>query len=260
MATTATSSEVRIRKRRIVERPRLFGLLDDSKARVRMLIAPAGYGKTTLAEQWVARDGAGGRGSRRVRRPRTSPRSRSGSRRARPPSSRTATSGSATHMRALPAAAENVQTLAEILGEDLGEWPTRRVARHRRLPRGRAGTPSRGLRRRARLCLAGSVPHRHTRAPVVGHDEASALRRGARGQPVSPRDGQSRSSRRSRRAQRGLRVGPRRSRATAGRPSSDSRARRPPRSKTAPSRSRSLSIGSSRTRCSAPSAPKSTGA
>ena len=53
------SPEARIRKRRIVERPRLFALLDESKARVRMLIAPAGYGKTTLAEQWVARDDRG---------------------------------------------------------------------------------------------------------------------------------------------------------------------------------------------------------
>ncbi|HEU5489574.1 MAG TPA: hypothetical protein VFU84_02180, partial [Gaiellaceae bacterium] len=49
-ATTAAAPQVRIRKRRIVERPRLFAILDDSKARVRMLVAPAGYGKTTLAE------------------------------------------------------------------------------------------------------------------------------------------------------------------------------------------------------------------
>ena len=123
-ATTATASEVRIRKRRIVERPRLFALLDDTKARVRMLVAPAGYGKTTLAEQWVARDG----------------------RRAAWFTARSSATDvaalalgiakSATsivedcdvrlraHMRALPAPAENVQTLAEILGEDLGAWPS----------------------------------------------------------------------------------------------------------------------------------------
>jgi len=123
-ATTATAPEVRIRKRRIVERPRLFALLDESKARVRMLVAPAGYGKTTLAEQWVARD----------------------SRRAAWFTARSSSTDvaalalgvarSATkiveecdvrlraHMRALPAAAENVETLAEILGEDLGEWPS----------------------------------------------------------------------------------------------------------------------------------------
>ena len=56
MATTSTVPEARIRKRRIVERPRLYALLDASPARVRTLMAPAGYGKTTLAEQWVARD------------------------------------------------------------------------------------------------------------------------------------------------------------------------------------------------------------
>jgi len=42
---------------RIVERPRLLALLDESSARVRTLVAPAGYGKTTLAEQWATRDG-----------------------------------------------------------------------------------------------------------------------------------------------------------------------------------------------------------
>ena len=59
-STTATAAGTRIRKRRIIERPRLFALLDESKARVRMLVGPAGYGKTTLAEQWVARDGRRG--------------------------------------------------------------------------------------------------------------------------------------------------------------------------------------------------------
>ena len=41
--------------RPIVERPRLMRLLDCSTARIRLLIAPAGYGKTTLADQWLAR-------------------------------------------------------------------------------------------------------------------------------------------------------------------------------------------------------------
>jgi LuxR family transcriptional regulator, maltose regulon positive regulatory protein len=43
-----------ITRRRIIERPRLTRLLDDSPARIKMLIAPAGYGKTTLARQWLA--------------------------------------------------------------------------------------------------------------------------------------------------------------------------------------------------------------
>lgn len=38
----------------IIERPRLTRLLDESEARIILLVAPAGYGKTTLARQWVA--------------------------------------------------------------------------------------------------------------------------------------------------------------------------------------------------------------
>src|SRR5438046_1369755 len=37
----------------IIKRPRLTGLLDESKARILMLVAPAGYGKTTLAREWL---------------------------------------------------------------------------------------------------------------------------------------------------------------------------------------------------------------
>ena len=114
---------MRVLKRRIIERPRLFALLDDSKARVRTLVAPAGYGKTTLAEQWVER----------------------GERRGAWYTARTASTDVAAlalglarscsaivercderlreHLRALPAPADNVETLAEILGEDLEHWP-----------------------------------------------------------------------------------------------------------------------------------------
>ena len=43
-----------------IERPRLLEKLDDSEARVIALIAPAGFGKTTLARQWTSsRDSAG---------------------------------------------------------------------------------------------------------------------------------------------------------------------------------------------------------
>src|SRR4249919_2412305 len=38
----------------IIERPRLTRLLDGTTARVITLIAPAGYGKTTLTRQWLA--------------------------------------------------------------------------------------------------------------------------------------------------------------------------------------------------------------
>lgn len=43
-----------VNRRRIIERPRLTRLLDESPARIKMLVAPAGYGKTTLARQWLA--------------------------------------------------------------------------------------------------------------------------------------------------------------------------------------------------------------
>ena len=39
--------------RYIIKRPRLTRLLDGADARVLMLVAPAGYGKTTLAREWM---------------------------------------------------------------------------------------------------------------------------------------------------------------------------------------------------------------
>ena len=41
------------REQRIIERPRLIKLLDESDAKTILLLAPAGYGKTTLARQWA---------------------------------------------------------------------------------------------------------------------------------------------------------------------------------------------------------------
>lgn len=43
-----------LRRRRIIERPRLLKALDESPARIKLLIAGPGYGKTTLLEQWAA--------------------------------------------------------------------------------------------------------------------------------------------------------------------------------------------------------------
>src|SRR5215831_1085931 len=46
--------EIPAGRRHIIERPRLTRLLDETSAKVIMLVAPAGYGKTTLARQWLA--------------------------------------------------------------------------------------------------------------------------------------------------------------------------------------------------------------
>lgn len=51
---TASTAQPRARQiRRIIERPRLMRLLDETPTGAILLLAPAGYGKTTLARQWV---------------------------------------------------------------------------------------------------------------------------------------------------------------------------------------------------------------
>lgn len=49
----ATASDTTRASRRIIERPRLTRLLTESESRVMLLVAPAGYGKTTLAREWL---------------------------------------------------------------------------------------------------------------------------------------------------------------------------------------------------------------
>src|SRR5438552_1895515 len=51
------AQEISPAQRHIIERPRLYKLLDEANARIILLVAPAGYGKTTLARQWTARRG-----------------------------------------------------------------------------------------------------------------------------------------------------------------------------------------------------------
>ena len=51
-----TMAPVAAAQRTIIRRPRLTSMLDESSARIRLLVAPAGYGKTTLAREWLAED------------------------------------------------------------------------------------------------------------------------------------------------------------------------------------------------------------
>lgn len=48
-----TATTPHLGRRRIIERPRLIRMLDESPERIKLLVAPAGYGKTTLARQWL---------------------------------------------------------------------------------------------------------------------------------------------------------------------------------------------------------------
>ena len=55
MRQAAETAAAGVGGRRIIERPRLIKLLEGTTARTILLIAPAGYGKTTLARQWAER-------------------------------------------------------------------------------------------------------------------------------------------------------------------------------------------------------------
>jgi ATP/maltotriose-dependent transcriptional regulator MalT len=122
-ATTVDGGKRKLRRRRIIERPRLIALLDQSTARVRTLVAPAGYGKTTLAEQWVAKEGR--RGTWYTARPSSTDVAALalGLARAAAEIVPACDARLREHLRALPAPAENVDVLAELLGEDLASWP-----------------------------------------------------------------------------------------------------------------------------------------
>ena len=123
MATTARARQARRgKRRRIIERPRLFALLDESPARVRTLVAAAGYGKTTLAYQWVRREE---RRSAWFTARRSSTDVAALALGVAHAASRIFPGCDARlreHLRAVPNPGEHVDVLADILGEELEAW------------------------------------------------------------------------------------------------------------------------------------------
>ncbi len=98
-------------------------MLDESSARIILLIAPAGYGKTTLAHEWFAT------GSNHVAWYRSGPASTDLAALAAGVAKATAeiVPGAGTHMRerlrTVTSPEEDAPLLAEMLGEDLAGWP-----------------------------------------------------------------------------------------------------------------------------------------
>ena len=111
-------------QRRIILRPRLTSMLDDSSAQVRLLIAPAGYGKTTLARQWLGKPARndvwyrGGPASADVAALATGISETLGT--IIPSAGRRM----CERLRATGHPEEDVEILAELLAEDVQTWPT----------------------------------------------------------------------------------------------------------------------------------------
>jgi LuxR family transcriptional regulator, maltose regulon positive regulatory protein len=116
--------EVGAAQRRIIRRPRLTSILDESTARIRLLIAPAGYGKTTLAREWL------GEHERRDVWYRGGPASgdvaalAAGISEAASEIVPDAGKRMRDRLRATGHAEEDVDILAELFAEDVQEWPT----------------------------------------------------------------------------------------------------------------------------------------
>ena len=109
--------------RHIVKRPRLTKLLDEANARTILLIAPAGYGKTTLAREWTTQ-----RGRRALWY-----RARAGSSdvaivartlsRALAPLSATVERSTRELLAALRTPEDEPEAIAELLADELDGWP-----------------------------------------------------------------------------------------------------------------------------------------
>ena len=192
-----------IRGRRIIERPRLTCALDLSTARIRMLVAGSGYGKTILLEQWAPRDGrvvgwfrarpsatdvaVVARGLARAHVDRRSTSRHTDARAARHHA------GSRTRSRSARGDAGRGSRL--VAG--------RRPGRDRRLPPPRRVRGNGAIRRDARRCCPRRAAAGEPSAPCMGAPQGHPVRRGARGAPVRARDEHRRGRARPRRLARG---------------------------------------------------------
>jgi LuxR family maltose regulon positive regulatory protein len=112
---------VGVGRRRIIKRPRLTRMLDESGARIILLVAPAGYGKTTLAREWLEERRAawyhGGPASADVAALAV------GLASAAAEIVPGAGDSMRQRLRATDRPEEDARILAEMLAEDLAEWP-----------------------------------------------------------------------------------------------------------------------------------------
>jgi ATP/maltotriose-dependent transcriptional regulator MalT len=116
-----TTPAVGVSRRRIIKRPRLTRMLDEGGARIILLVAPAGYGKTTLAREWLAERRAawyhGGPASADVAALAV------GLGTAAAEIAPGAGDRMRQRLRATDRPEEDAQILAEMLAEDLADWP-----------------------------------------------------------------------------------------------------------------------------------------
>jgi LuxR family maltose regulon positive regulatory protein len=123
-ASTTTASSLPAGRRHIIKRPRLTRLLDQSNARIIMLVAPAGYGKTTLAREWLAEGGRRAVWYQADRAARDVAAFASGLARAVAKAIPETGAAMLHHLRSSASADELAHVSAELLADDLHSWPT----------------------------------------------------------------------------------------------------------------------------------------
>ena len=110
-------------QRHIIKRPRLTKLLDEAEGRILLLIAPAGYGKTTLAREWLSQRGRRGLWYRaRTGASDVAVAARSLSK-ALAPLSSTIERSTRELLAALTTPEDEPEAIADLLADELDSWP-----------------------------------------------------------------------------------------------------------------------------------------